>query len=325
MESYYNFAPPRRLGQTLLSILIFLICVVVIASIWQLLWIEAGISVFIFLILIILGLIVIPVLLYLYYALWGAFYTLEREGIHLHWGLRVEDIPMQSVGWIVTLEDLRKQLGEEILLPLVRIPGGILGTRYINITMPIEYMASDSKRLLFIGTAKKIYAISPNDPQAFLLVYQRYTELGSIMPIKARSQFPSFVVGEIWQNRLARYLLMLGFGLNLLLIGWVLLVIPTRNEIVLGFISDEPVKSSQLLLLPIVNSFFFFINTGLGLYFFRRPKVIIDDVLIQTDGQNKRRIGLFVQGNVFTILLWLSNIIASGLFLAATYFILLPG
>src|SRR5512141_1283410 len=39
-------------------------------------------------------------LAYRLYALWTASYSLERDGIHLRWGFRAEDVPIDAVLWV---------------------------------------------------------------------------------------------------------------------------------------------------------------------------------------------------------------------------------
>jgi hypothetical protein len=252
---------------------------------------------------------------YRLYALWGAYYVVERDGIRLHWGLRVEDIPIKSVQWIYTIAEVQRLTGRPLPLPWLRLPGALLGVRHMTGSQPLEYLASSASRLVLISTPERIYAISPNDPQAFVLVYQRFNELGSLTPIPARSVYPSFLVGEIWHSRPARSILMVGLLLNILLVGWVSLVIPTRAEVVLGIFAEEPSPSVRLLLLPIINTFFFILNLLLGLFLYRRGS-------LPTPVQEGRSWALLVPGKVLAFILWCSNILASLFFFGAVFFIL---
>lgn len=321
MENHYSFAPPRRFGLTVLLGAILFFIVLVGISIWQFLHAGIGLLFFLYLFFLIVGVLIIPFFLYRLYALWGAYYTLERDGLHLHWGLRVVDIPMTSIQWIYTLGKVEQITKQGIPLPTFWMPGAILGSRWWHEDVHVEYLASSSRQLLFVGTQDMVYGISPNDPEAFLYVYSRFTELGSIAPIKSRSIHPSFIITKVWSDRLARYLILSGFLLNLFLLGWVSLIIPTRTEIILGFLSDEPLPSARFLLLPLVNSFFFLLDIIFGLFLYRRESS--SESKLDSAG-GKRMFSLSVPGRLLAILLWIFHVIATILFLFAVYFIQLP-
>jgi hypothetical protein len=61
----------------------------------------------------------ILLLAYRLYALWTASYSLERDGVHLRWGFRSEDVPIDAVLWVRTDENL----GMRLALPFFRWPG----------------------------------------------------------------------------------------------------------------------------------------------------------------------------------------------------------
>jgi len=74
----------------------------------------------------------------------------------------------------------------------------------------------------------------------------------------------------------ARYLLTAGILLAILLLVLVSLYVPSNLTVSLGFNPDgtptEPVPSVFLLLLPVLNSFFYFAYLLAGLYLFRTPE-----------------------------------------------------
>jgi len=131
-----------------------------------------------------------------------------------------------------------------------------------------------------ICTTQQIYAISPDNPSRFIEVFQRFTELGSLTPLQAHSIYPSFLLARIWAERPARYLLLMGIILCLVLLVWVSLLIPTQSTILFGFRPDglyppdgspgDPVPAVQMFLLPVMSTFFFVTDFLLGVYFFRR-------------------------------------------------------
>lgn len=319
MENRYSFAPPRQAG-LLLHIGFLLILVAMIGfGIWQIIQSDIGVSFFLGLLLALFAFSFLPLLIYRAYALWGAYYILERDGVRIHWGLRVEEIPINEVLWIITPAQFKQQSGFTPPLPWLPVPGALLGVRKIGTNLPVEYLASSTNRLLYIGTSQRIFAISPNDPQALQVVYQHFLELGSLSPIVTRSIYPTFLFGEIWRSRLVRFLLLSGFLLNILLFGWVSITIPTRQELFLVITAEEPVAPARLMLLPIISGFFFLANSLFGLFFFRRSESLSREVTTTSS----RRLEIMLPGKFLAHLLWSASILTSLLLFGAVYLVLL--
>src|SRR5262249_54105146 len=104
-------------------------------------------------------------------------YFLNRDNLRLVWGLRIEEIPLADVEWVRPLS----ALASPVHLPLLRLPGGILGVTRHSELGKIEFLASESSTLLLIATAQRVFAISPADPGTFTGSFQRAIELGSLM------------------------------------------------------------------------------------------------------------------------------------------------
>ena len=108
-----------------------------------------------------------------------------------------------------------------------------------------------------------------------MLAYQRFAELGSLTPLTPRSSYPANLLRQVWASPAARYLLLAGFLVALILLVLVSLNVPSNLTISLGFNLDgtpsEPVPSVFLLLLPLLNGIFYFTNLLYGLYLFRAP------------------------------------------------------
>src|SRR5574341_880246 len=103
------------------------------------------------------------------------------------WGLRSEEIPSSAVLWVRPAAEL----GDNLPLPWLRWPGAVIGLHQRAGDASVEFMASETQQLVLIATPKGIYAISPDDPAAFLSTYHRLNELGSFSPLKARSVYPT--------------------------------------------------------------------------------------------------------------------------------------
>ena len=242
----------------------------------------------------------VPILIYRLSSLENASYTLERESIRLRWGWRIELIPMPNVQWVRTAQDLGRSLPQ----PHLRWPGAVYGTRrYPGGRIDIEYMASTTKGLLVIATPEKFYAISPANANNFLMTYQHFTEMGSLLPPPASSVYPTNLIARLWGTRPARNLVLVGALLSLGLLIYVSISISSVTYVSLGVTPSgeprTPIPSVRLTLLPVLNYFAYLVDLLLGFVFFRRAET-----------------------QHLAYLLWGTSIFVSILFFAAVIFIL---
>ena len=123
------------------------------------------------------------------------------------------DLHQNYIGgaWVEPTEDLEEPLSP----PWPRWPGAVLGMKLHPEVGEVEFIASRGRQLVLIGTQERVFAVSPNDREAFLLALQRQMELGSLTPLPARSRHAGFLAADLWNSRTARGLLVLG-GLVLL-------------------------------------------------------------------------------------------------------------
>lgn len=284
------------------SIIVILLIELGLWGMWQAANADIGPVFLLYLLPSLLAMVMVPILAYRAYALYGAFYILEREGIRLRWGLRIEEIPMDVVEWVHPADDLEPA----VPLPFFRLPGSVLGVRKLPGEGEVEFMASTSRELLIIATPGRAYAVSPGDRASFLEVYQQLAELGSITPLPARSIHPTFLINRVWSTPAARALILTGFLLGVILLALVLFSIPSRAQFHLGFLpSGEPgdlVPAVRLMLLPVLSWFFYLIDFFLGLFFFRDEK-----------------------SHYLAYLVWFTGALTPLLFLVGLYFILRSG
>ncbi len=240
----------------------------------------------------------IPFFGYRAYALLRADYYIDRDSLAILWGLRVEDIPLTDIEWMRPADDLSTPLA----LPRVRVPGALLGTRRHPDVGRVEFIASDSRNLILVATSKRVFAISPRDPAALVRTFARATELGSLSPAEPVSVYPSFIVTRAWQTPLARFLWMSGLFLNIGLIVWVGVLIPTLGQIPFGFDAfgapNDPAPSSRLILLPLLSMLLFVSGLIAGLYYYRWDKT-----------------------RPLAVVVWISTAISALLFLTAVLFL----
>jgi hypothetical protein len=290
--------PPSRRGLTFQISLIILSAVLV--AVFAILASQEpiGFRFSIYILVAALAFFPLPFLAYWSYSLYRANYSLDREKLTINWGLRQEQIPVSEVEWVHPIE----AQASRVPLPIIHLPGAIIGVRNHPDLGQVEFLASDTNNLLLVATSRRVFAISPQDMKSFLEDIQHAIELGSLTPAAPHSVFPTFVLGQAWESLLARYLWLAGLFLNIGLFGWVTILIPTLRQIPLGFLPSgavgEPVPAAGLILLPGVSLFFTLIGWVAGLTFYRR-----------TDH------------HLLAYIVWASGVVSTLLFLVAVMFI----
>ena len=167
----------------------------------------------------------------------------------------------------------------------------------------VEFLASERENLLLVATPKRVYAISPADPADFIQTFARAVELGSLRPAKAKSLYPSFIIARAWRSDVVRYLWLAALFLNLGLVVWTSLLIPSTAHFALGLRPDRTpaaVPSVQLVILPLLSAFLNLIGWATGLFFYRWEK-----------------------WKTLAVIIWGSGALASTLFLMAVFFIVM--
>lgn len=212
----------------------------------------------------------LPVMAYRFFALLRAKYTISREGLGIQWGLRGEDIPLQRVEWVRLASDLAYRLS----LPRFSVAGAVLGSRTHRDLGPVEFIASSPASLVLIATHEKVYAISPLDPHDYMQTFNRYVEMGSIEPFKAKTSHADFLIGSLLADKAARSLILAGIALSIGLLVAVSFIIPARETIPFGFNPlgqvMESSPSDRLLLLPLLSLLLLAVDLGFGSYLYRK-------------------------------------------------------
>ena len=294
-----HYPPSKRLGLLIHIALVVVLLGLAGWGIWNLTFTEVGPNFVIFLSDVLLALIPVPLFAYRAYALMRADYILDRDSLEIRWGLRDEDIPLSEIEWLRPASDLTTPLR----LPWLPIPGAVLGLRRHPDLGVVEFLAADPGNLLLVATTKRVYAISPTNAAKFAQTFARTIEMGSLLPAKAKSVYPSFIFSRAWENSLARFLWLSGLFLNVGLVVWVLLTIPTLNQVSLGFAPTgavlSPSPASQLILLPIESVLLFMTSLFVGMYFYR-----------------------WESHRILAVIIWASSVLTSLLFLLAVLFII---
>jgi hypothetical protein len=294
----HRFEPPRRNGVLFQAAAVLVLSAGALLLFIQATLAELGPQFLLFLLVSLLLAVIVLVFTYRLYSLLRSSYRLERDGIRLKWGFRIEDIPMDEVLWVRLAEDLEKPLP----LPRLRWPGAVVGVRRVE-EAQVEFMAADEASLALIGTQERVYAVSPADRNEFLQAFQRQIEMGSLTPIHPYSAHPTFLFSDLWASTLGRIFLIASLVFSLGLFIWVGLAVPNLAGVSLGFSPSgapwPPVPAVQLFLLPVLNIMLTAVGFIYSLYFHRQ----------QTN-------------HPLAVTLWLSTTIMNILFFVAVYFIL---
>ena len=264
-----HFPPARRFGLLIHIVIFAALTAISVYGFANLSRQQMGPRFLMYLFMALLAFAPLPFFAYRAYALLRADYYIDRDSLAMLWGLRIEDIPLTDIEWVRPASDLTRPL----LLPRFRLPGAVLGTRRHPDLGLVEFIASSSRNLILIATSKRIFAISPQNAAGLVQTFARATEMGSLMPTEAKSVYPSFLVTQAWESPLARFLWMSGGLLNVGLIVWVGILIPSLSKIPFGFnpfgAPNATAASTQLILLPLVSGLMFVVGITAGLYFYR--------------------------------------------------------
>lgn len=270
-----RFDPPRRKGYALNAVALLLDLVFLLFLLVYAINQPLGLLVISALLLALMFGFPLPLLMYRLYSLWQSGYWVGRDGLRLRWGLRQVDLPYDKILDVA----LAAELDQALAAPRWHWPGSFVGEFKDSELGLVEFLASDKDGWVVIGTAERVFAISPEKAQEFVSMYKRQSERGSLRPMAAHSVQPIFVLVKAWAEPLTRRLLIAGglFALGLLILVGILA--PNLPTVSLGFSADgQPLPAGtgvQLFLLPALNLFFYMGNFVLGLLFYREPKGVL--------------------------------------------------
>jgi hypothetical protein len=213
-------------GGSFLVILLALIILSVVQlttatiSAWLILWVT-------------LPLVSVPLALLVIYRLYNlltACYRLDRDGFYLTWGLITEQVSLAEITLMRAADEMAPGLRPNRGLWW---PGYVFGSREVEGEDLVECFATTgSQGMIVLSAGERLLAISPPDLEAFQQAFVDATRLGSLEPIATLSQRPDFVFSDLWNDRLAQVLVVMGLALPLLLLGYLALRVPTLPGIV---------------------------------------------------------------------------------------------
>ena len=260
-----EFLPPRRLGLIIHGVVLL----VLVLGGGYFFYLSAqdpsGVGFLLNMLIALAFLAPLPLLLYRLYALVNAVYILRRNGLMMRWGLRREDIPISHIDWIRPAAEF----GFHLPMPWLRLPGSIIGYRRLPELGRVEFMASDVTHMVLVATSDKVYAISPRQTSQFMKIFREINEMGSLAPIEAQSVYPRLFISRVWEDRIARILILAGFGVGLIVLGVAALSVPSLTTID-WLAPGATAPAERLLLLPVLDGFIWLVNLLAGTFLYRR-------------------------------------------------------
>lgn len=218
--------------------------------------------------LIVLIALTVPIVLYFLYRTWGIFtleYWLDRNAVTVRWANLQQVIPLHSVQQIVrgNEQDLRLVQWRYWPAPYVR--------RLRNGDRPLVLFATRPLiDCLLLYAEDAIYAISPDDPDAFLNALQDRYRLGASQPLIAEQVRLSSFERIFGPGRAGPILLSLGLLGVLLLFGVLMMEYPNLpNPLPVRYTREglpELVRDKEVLFrLPMIGMWTWIINSVWGM------------------------------------------------------------
>jgi hypothetical protein len=157
-------------------------------------------------------------------------------------------------------------------------PGYVYGSREVDGEGVVEFFATTGTQgLIVLSAGERLLAISPPDLEAFQQAFVDATRLGSLEPIPTLSQRPEFVFSDLWNDRLARVLVLIGLALPLFLLGYLVFRVPSLPaRVPFGFDTtgapNPLAPPGRLLLLPMIGGLCWIADFAVGAWLYRQSK-----------------------------------------------------
>ena len=232
---------------------------------------KIGLQFFLLLIAMIIIAVPLAFLLYRLYSLIFSYYRLERDGLHIQWGLRSERIPLNAIEWIRS----PAEMPEDVPWSVLPMPGAYLGTVSAPSGHTFEFLASDMSRMLFLGTSRYIYVISPARPVRFMNGFERIVQMGTLTNEEWVTARPVGWLLDVWADIPGRVSTILSAIFLIAVYIWIGLRFQTDDGLPSAFMpSGIPAEGAAAnpLVLPLGATAVWIIGTLLGLWLFQRRR-----------------------------------------------------
>jgi hypothetical protein len=198
-------------------------------------------------------------------------YSMDRNGLYISWLGNRAVVPLQQIesiesGVHAPLRPLDRVRSLGYYHGRVRLPEGRVVHRFSTIGLD---------RALVVHTTADSYAISPQDPNAFVQDLEQRRRIGAVQQLAPGVEAGRAFTYAFWDDQVVRRALALALLLNLALLGWLMTIYPGLPPLV-DLRADATgaaaalVPRHQILFLPLAGAALALLNLGLGLGFYRR-------------------------------------------------------
>lgn len=175
-------------------------------------------------------------------------YTIDRDGLTIHWGSQKMIIPIAEIEWVRPYA----QMGYSITFPGLSQLGIFSGKRTSAELGDILFFATRQHDAILVGTSNEVLFLSPNDATSFQKEIREARYLGSITPIERQEIRVESTIRKVTTERGILLPLGVSFILSILLFLLYGFMIITRESFQLGSVTFNP--ASQFLLVPILST-----------------------------------------------------------------------
>lgn len=208
---------------------------------------------------------------YQLYGLTHITYAVDRNAFVIRIGAVRHIVPMESVVRLARGAEFRNIKARR--LPLA---GWWTGSGFQPEIGPIQFYATTPTETQYVLiTERGSFGLSPYDAELFEQTFNAQMALGPSQRVAASSLAPLFLDQQVWSDRAAKVLLILGLAINLLAFGISAARYPVvPSQIVLHFnaagIADRFGSTAQIFAPPAIALLLFVVNLVIGLLAHRR-------------------------------------------------------
>jgi hypothetical protein len=270
-----DFTPPRRLGVLIGLASLALLLSGIALSVYRL---ATGTISALIIPWVLLPLFSVPLALIILFRLYGllsARYRLDRDGFYLTWGMAGEQIPIADITDLLKADDIASGLRPDVGFWW---PGCVIGRKEVESVGEIEFFATTgAEGMILLQLDERLIAISPPDVEDFFQAFSASVRMGSLEPIARGSQRPDFIFTRLWEDRIARAMVLIGLALPTVLLGYLAVQAPLLPlEVPFGFdptgTPDPLAPPGRLLLLPMIGGLCWMVDFIVGAVFYRQER-----------------------------------------------------
>lgn len=197
-------------------------------------------------------------------------YDIDRNGLYIRWAGNQAIIPLER---IITID-----LGSgPVFLPLgiLQRVGTYWGRAFASEAPLYLYATQPPRECLIIYTTDAAYALSPEDPEAFVQDLEQRRNLGATKPMQPSLEYSRAFHYAFWRDGTVLALIVAAVMINLLALGLIAVAYPSLAPLVemrfdaTGELAELRPRH-QTLFLPLAAFGLSLLNTAAGLALYRR-------------------------------------------------------